>query len=141
MAEHTPGEWFIEPGNDGDDSVGLRPTPPMIFAVSREGSKVFPICTMERPSHRVRRNPTDPFDECVEESGSLDANAHLISASPDLLEAHEPERAGPDFLDWIADRLVEVHGESPDVDFVIALRRRAAKARAAIAKAEGRTDG
>ena len=65
------------------------------------------------------------------------ADGRLIAAAPDLLEAHEPEREGADFLDWIADRLVHVYGESENVDFVICLRRRAAKARAAIAKATG----
>lgn len=64
-------------------------------------------------------------------------NARLIAAAPDLLDSHEPEREGADFLDWIADRLVNVYGESENVDFVICLRRRAAKARAAIAKATG----
>ena len=66
-----------------------------------------------------------------------DANGRLIAAAPELLEAHEPERGGADFLDWIADRLVHIYGESENIDFVICLRRRAAKARAAIAKATG----
>ncbi len=67
----------------------------------------------------------------------LKANARLIAAAPDLLKAHEPERGGADFLDWIADRLVHIYGESENIDFVICLRRRAAKARLAIAKATG----
>jgi len=32
----------------------------------------------------------------------------------------------PEFLNWIADRLVHVHGESPNVDYVLSLRQRAA---------------
>lgn len=64
-------------------------------------------------------------------------DARLIAAAPELLESHEPEREGSDFLDWIADQLVHVYGESENVDFVICLRRRAAKARAAITKALG----
>jgi hypothetical protein len=65
------------------------------------------------------------------------ANALLLAASPDLLEALDPggEVSGPDFLDWIADRLVNVHGENPNVDYVQSLRKRARKARAAIGKA------
>lgn len=43
----------------------------------------------------------------------------------------------PDFLDWIADRLVNRYGEDERVDFVLSLRERAAAGRVAIAKAEG----
>lgn len=65
------------------------------------------------------------------------ANARLAAAAPDLLEAHDPNRAGPDFLDWLADRLVNVYGEYPNIDFVLTLRRRAELSRSAIAKATG----
>lgn len=71
--------------------------------------------------------------------GRTDANARLISAAPELLEAHDPEQTGPDFLDWIADRLVNVYGESPNIDFVLSLRKRAEMSRAAILKATGST--
>jgi hypothetical protein len=119
MAEFTPGSWSIQelPREDWDEPA---------FRIEGNG----PTLLLEVVACPYLWVP-----------GQNEANAHLIAASPDLLESHEPERAGPDFLDWIANRLVEVHGESPNVDFVIALRRRAAKARAAIAKAEGRTNG
>lgn len=67
------------------------------------------------------------------------ANALLISAAPDLLNAQTmgSDMNTPDFLDWIADRLVHVYGESPNVDFVLSLRLRAATGAAAIAKATG----
>lgn len=42
----------------------------------------------------------------------------------------------PDFLDWIADRLVNKYNESPYIDFVLSLRERAAALRAVITKAE-----
>ena len=73
------------------------------------------------------------------EDGECEANAQLISAAPELLEAHEPDAdmPGPDFLDWIADRMVNVYGESEGIDFVLALRRKAEKTRKAIAKAIG----
>lgn len=74
---------------------------------------------------------------CVCVSVNTKANARLIAAAPKLLDSHEPERGGADFLDWVADRLVNVYGESEDVDFVICLRRRAAKAREAISQAMG----
>ena len=66
------------------------------------------------------------------ESARQTANLNLFKAG--LLDAHEPEREGPKFLDWVADRLVNVYGESENVDFVICLRRRAAKAAAAISR-------
>lgn len=68
------------------------------------------------------------------------ANARLIAAAPDLLEAQTMgvQLNTPDFLDWIAARLVAVHNESPFVDYVVSLRERAKAGRAAIAKAEGR---
>ncbi len=51
-----------------------------------------------------------------------------------LREALEPHAypSGPDFLDWLADRLINVYGESPNIDFVLALQRKAAKQRAAL---------
>lgn len=68
-----------------------------------------------------------------------EANATLIAAAPDY---HDAATCGaqvnlPDFLDWIADRLVHVHGDDPNVDFVVTCRDRARKLRAAIAKATG----
>ena len=70
------------------------------------------------------------------QTGYAKANARLIAAAPELLEAHEPNAhpSGPDFLEFIADRLV-LHGDNENADFVLALRRKASKARAAIAKA------
>jgi hypothetical protein len=92
------------------------------------------------PWYRIEGDST-LFLEMVECSdgyipGQNKANAHLIAAAPDLLEAHQSD-SGPDFLDWLADRIVEVYGESPNVDFVLTLKRKAAKARAAILKATG----
>lgn len=40
----------------------------------------------------------------------------------------------PDMLDWIADRLVKVHGEDPNVDYVMTLRVRANNMRAALSR-------
>lgn len=65
------------------------------------------------------------------------SDVRLIEAAPELLEAHEPEGMGADFLDWIADRLVHIHKDQEGADFIVCLRRRADKARAAIAKATG----
>lgn len=66
------------------------------------------------------------------------ANVRLIAAAPDLLHAQTMGSSlnTPDFLDFVADRLVNVYGESPNVDFVLSLRSRAQAGRNAIAKAE-----
>ena len=67
------------------------------------------------------------------------ANARLIAAAPTMLAAlnQGASKNLPDFLDWLADRLVHVYGESPNVDFVLSTRERARLTRAAIAKAVG----
>ena len=68
-----------------------------------------------------------------------DSNTHLIAAAPELLEAltYGQTLNLPDMLDWVADRLVNVHGENGNLDFILSLRERAHIARAAIAKALG----
>lgn len=45
------------------------------------------------------------------------------------------ELCTPDFLEWIADRLVFMHGENRNVDYVLSLRERAKAMRAALTKA------
>lgn len=67
------------------------------------------------------------------------ATADLMAAAPEMLDALEPHSTppGPDFLELVAARLV-MHGDDPNADFILALQRKAARARAAIAKAEGR---
>ena len=121
--QHTPGPWMIE---TVPTSVGIchkiGPFPP------RCPDDVTPRSACLYADYPSVHNPAD---------NELYANARLIATAPDLLEAHEPEREGADFLDWIADRVVHIYGESENIDFVICLRRRAAKARAAIAKATG----
>lgn len=71
------------------------------------------------------------------------ANANLIAAAPELLACQTmgAQANTPDFLDWVADRLVFVYGENPNVDFVLSLRERAKAGRDAIAKAKPQTEG
>jgi hypothetical protein len=62
-----------------------------------------------------------------------------IEALPTLVDAGEEI---PQMLDWLADRLVELHGENPHLDFILAARRLANQTRDALAKIDGeyRTD-
>ena len=85
----------------------------------------------------------------VADCGKLHANAERIVACVNACQGIDPAAVSdllaaqtmgaqvntPDFLDWVADRLVHVYGESPNVDFVLSLRYRAAAGRAAIRKA------
>ena len=48
------------------------------------------------------------------------------------IASHEPDQTGPHFLKWLYYRLIYVYNESPDIDFVQCLKRRADKARAVI---------
>ena len=48
---------------------------------------------------------------------------------------------GPDFLEWVADRLVHQYHEHKNVDFVLALRQKAQEQRAALVKIEASLEG
>jgi hypothetical protein len=110
-AKHTPEPWQINWDEDGKSSE-----------IVGRGIIVEPIAII-------------PHDDVTDE-GILEvrANARLITAAPKLLEAQimGAQVNTPDFLDWIADRLVNVYGESSHVDFVLSLRERAAVGRTAI---------
>lgn len=60
----------------------------------------------------------------------------VYSTAPDHERLAQVCRAGnpplPEFLDWLASRMVAVYGENPDTDFVLALRRHAADLRSAM---------
>lgn len=68
------------------------------------------------------------FDDIAESALDL-LDEMAASLEPN---GHPP---GPEFLEWIAARLV-IHGDSEHVDFVQALKRKAAKQRTALAKYE-----
>lgn len=67
------------------------------------------------------------------------ANSNLIAAAPDFLQAALMGQTmqTKEFLHWIADRLVFVHGENENVDFIISLRERADAIGKAVEKALG----
>lgn len=114
--QHTPGPWMTYPREFEHYEYGVRATP---------GT----ICVM--PGWKMHADLAEQQKK----------NLLLIAAAPDLLEAQTMgvEVSTPDFLDWIASRLVNHYGESPNVDFVLSLRDRASAGRAAIAKATGET--
>jgi hypothetical protein len=97
MSKHTPGPW---------QAKGL--------AVDSAGDKFLRICQMSR----VRFTEADRTVHEISDD-TAEANARLISAAPDLLEALE---------EYVRD-----FGDNEDYDS----QRMAAKARAAIAKATG----
>lgn len=72
-------------------------------------------------------------------SGLLEARKHanLAAAAPELLEAQTmgEQLNTPEFLDWLADRLIHVYHESPNIDFVLSLRARAEAGRKALSLA------
>jgi hypothetical protein len=70
---------------------------------------------------------------------SINAFHEVVADRDALLSAQTmgAELNTPDFLEWIADRLVHVHGEHPRVDCVISLRMRAKAGREAIARCKG----
>lgn len=128
MSKHTPGPW--KQGHTLATSETARWTPEQFAASDAiEARMVF-----------ANFNLSDKGKGRYLVAEAKDADdARLIAAAPELLAAQTmgTELNTPDFLDWIAARLVNVYGESPNVDFVISLRSRAAAGRAAIAKAEG----
>lgn len=108
MSKHTPGPWIVD-GSDFD----------VVMVDTVSGSS---IC-----------------DVYGDYSGEREANAALIAAAPTMYEALEDEShvSTAWMLDWVADRMVNVYGESEGADFVQALRKRAELCRAALKKARG----
>ena len=79
-------------------------------------------------------SPNWPYSESVQE-----ANANLIAAAPELLECLTmgQDLNTPDFLRWVIDRLVMVHGDNENSDFIHSLRARIDAMDSAINKALG----
>ncbi len=117
MTAHTPGPWSVYEDANKVAAHGAK----HLISLSAYGDYYTESLTDERGEFF---NPAD---------------ARLIAAAPDLLSCLTmgAELDTPDMLDWIADRLVAVHGENPHIDFVVSLRDRANAMRAAIAKAKG----
>jgi hypothetical protein len=72
-------------------------------------------------------------DDCYESNKPIDTQA-LLTEALDAMDI-SGQLDLPDFLEWIAARLVHTHGDHPHVDFVCSLRDRAKKCRAVLKKA------
>lgn len=121
MSEHTPGEWKLIPGDPGDDSVGLGPTPATVVVETENNDSII-ICTLHEPWYRTGGPPADEYDECVGLSGTLEGNGDLIVAAPDLRRALA---VMTDFLEVICGNIDPLANEAIDL------------ARKALAKAKG----
>lgn len=121
MSEHTPGPWVVVFSKK--NGAALRIEAPNDAGVAGAAGSVIRQNGIGIPSSKIGK-----------------ANASLIAASPDFYHAATTGAQVnlPDFLEWIADRLVHVHGDSPNVDFVLTCRHRAQLLRASIVKAEGK---
>lgn len=122
-AAHTPGPWTFSRWNEFGD---MR-----FYIAQADGAPHTP--QLSDVATLIAETPSNEWQSIQE------ANARLIAAAPELLAAQTmgAELNTPRFLDWVADRLVDVYGESPNVDFVQSLRARATAGRSAIAKATG----
>ena len=111
----TPGPWVA---SKSDRSIG-----PVIRDDDQSYGMILPVAWVE-------------FDG---KPGHHQSNANLIAAAPDLLNCLTMGQTmqTPEFLDWIADRLVYVHGEHANCDFITSLRKRAIEMKNARNKALG----
>ena len=79
---HTPGPWTVEPSDSGDSSVGLAPTPPVVFTtIPNREDRSIEIAVV---GSTVYDNSEDGHNLSY---GDADANGRLIAAAPDLLAA------------------------------------------------------
>ena len=88
---HTPGPWTVEPSDSGDPSVGLAPTPPVIFTnIPNDEDRFIEIAVI---GSTIYDNSEDGHTLSW---GDPDANARLIAAAPELLDVLRKS------LDWLA---------------------------------------
>ena len=110
-AKHTPGPWLIEPDHIDDDGAYSEPS---IWSTPDDSGKQFAIATIR-----------------IGLLGSA-ANAHLIAAAPELLEAcKEMVRRFTGLFDSYA-RKTYAEGSNPDSDLELSL----INAKSAIQKAD-----
>ena len=118
MTQHTKGPWTAHIGEFSyADNVGSRP---VTFG---EDENVGRICVVSAIADRKRNTPYNAPDL------ERDANARLIAAAPDLLEALRP----------LIHQLEMAYEDSEDAANAYGVTEDIARARAAIARATGET--
>ena len=116
MTQHTKGPWTAHVGQfDYADNVGSRP---VTFG---EDDNVGRVCVVSAIAERKRSTPYNAPDL------ERDANARLIAAAPDLLEALKALLEHIEIEFEGAEDAADAYGITADMD----------RARAAIAKATG----
>lgn len=80
---YTPGPWTLEPGDSGDPSVGMGPTPPSIFTGVPNDDR-FRVVEIAIIKDTIYGNDEDGHPLYW---GDCDANARLLAAAPELLDA------------------------------------------------------
>lgn len=77
--KYPPGPYEIDPGDNGDDSVGLAPTPPSI--VSADGDDLCILITLYEPYPEDH----DPFEDGAAQ-GEITGHWILFERSPEMAE-------------------------------------------------------
>lgn len=85
--DFTPGPWSFEPADSGDDSVGIPPSPPYVYADPDGDGNAFPVCALDDPIRRADRDPVDEYDECLDQRGTAAGNGALIAGAPVMFAA------------------------------------------------------
>lgn len=112
MSAYTPGPWATDEAEHDEPYQD-------ILVMAGEHRRICKVSIDDAPVHDY--------------NAAQRANARLIAAAPTLVECLTmgATMQTPEFLEWLADRLVTVYGEDPGTDFVLSLRDRAGQMRAA----------
>lgn len=120
--QHTPGPHHFEPGDPGDASVGIGPSPPYVWAEGPDGEPIV-LATLSPPRYRVEPEPGNEYDEGLRDHGTEDGNGRLYAAATGLLE--------------MCRRMARLIEFVPDITGMVRPGRIKAEAEALIAQVDG----